>query len=65
MPESARLFWAYVDEISDDEDLGAASFLEQAHRRHFYFGIADGVKAERELGWSAGYRVGPTSPDQS
>ena len=31
---------------SDDEDLGAASFLEQAHRRHFYFGIADGVKAD-------------------
>ena len=30
---------------SDDEDLGAASFLESAHRRHFYFGIADGVKA--------------------
>ena len=28
-----------------DEDLGAASFLEHAHRRHFYFGIADGVKA--------------------
>jgi hypothetical protein len=25
--------------------LGAASFLEIAHRRHFYFGIADGVKA--------------------
>ena len=30
----------------DDEDLGAASFLESAHRRHFYFGIADGVKAD-------------------
>ena len=30
----------------DDEDLGAASFLELAHRRHFYFGIADGVKAD-------------------
>ncbi len=30
----------------DDEDLGAASFLETAHRRHFYFGIADGVKAD-------------------
>ena len=31
---------------SDDEDLGAASFLEHVHRRHFYFGIADGVKAD-------------------
>ena len=45
VPSTAREFWAYVDRLSDDEDLGAASFLEQAHRRHFYFGIADGVKA--------------------
>jgi len=46
VPEEAPRFWAYVDEKSDDEDLGAASFLERAHRRHFYFGIADGVKAD-------------------
>ncbi|HEX8062758.1 MAG TPA: hypothetical protein VF535_06040 [Allosphingosinicella sp.] len=46
VPSTAREFWAYVDGRSDDEDLGAASFLEQAHRRHFYFGIADGVKAD-------------------
>jgi hypothetical protein len=46
VPKTAREFWAYVDGRSDDEDLGAASFLEQAHRKHFYFGIADGVKAE-------------------
>ena len=46
VPQTAREFWAYVDRLSDDEDCGAASFLEQAHRRHFYFGIADGVKAE-------------------
>jgi hypothetical protein len=45
VPTNAREFWAYVDATSDDEDLGAASFLESAHRRHFYFGIADGVKA--------------------
>jgi hypothetical protein len=45
VPDTAREFWAYVDRVSDDEDLGAASFLELAHRRHFYFGIADGVKA--------------------
>ena len=45
VPKTAREFWAYVDSKSDDEDLGAASFLELAHRRHFYFGIADGVKA--------------------
>ena len=46
VPATAREFWAYVDALSNDEDLGAASFLEQAHRRHFYFGIADGVKAD-------------------
>ena len=45
VPKTARELWAYVDRVSTDEDLGAASFLEQAHRRHFYFGIADGVKA--------------------
>jgi hypothetical protein len=46
VPRTAREFWAYVDGLCDDEDLGAASFLEVAHRRHFYFGIADGVKAD-------------------
>jgi len=46
VPAAAREFWAYVDGLSDDDDLGAASFLEQAHRRHFYFGSADGVKAD-------------------
>src|SRR5918993_1010274 len=46
IPENARDFWAYVDASSQDEDLGAASFLEEVHRRHFYFGIADGVKAD-------------------
>jgi len=46
VPATAREFWAYVDRLCDDEDLGAASFLETAHRQHFYFGIADGVKAD-------------------
>jgi len=45
VPKTAREFWAYVDSRCDGEDLGAASFLETAHRRHFYFGIADGAKA--------------------
>ena len=45
VPEDAPAFWAYVDAICDDVDLGAASLLESAHRRHFYFGKADGVKA--------------------
>ena len=46
VPTAAREFWKYVDSRCDDPDLGAASFLEIAHRRHFYFGIADGVKAD-------------------
>jgi hypothetical protein len=46
VPSNAREFWTYVDRVSTDEDLGAASFLETAHRKHFYFGIADGVKAD-------------------
>ena len=46
VPKTARAFWAYVESRCDDADLGAASFLEEAHRRHFYFGIADGVKAD-------------------
>lgn len=46
VPTTARAFWSYVDERVTDEDLGAASFLEDIHRRHFYFGIADGVKAD-------------------
>ncbi|MCW3796642.1 hypothetical protein OMW55_02305 [Sphingomonas sp. BN140010] len=46
VPDNARDFWAYVDACAPDEDLGAASFLEQVHRRHFYFGIADGAKAD-------------------
>ena len=46
VPDSARPFWAYVEQRCDDPDLGAASFLETAHRRHFYFGAADGRKAD-------------------
>jgi hypothetical protein len=46
VPTTAREFWAYVESRAFDEDLGAASFLEIAHRPHFYFGIADGVKAQ-------------------
>lgn len=46
VPEEAKGFWAYVDALCDDDDLGAASFLEHHHRRHFYFGAADGVKSD-------------------
>lgn len=44
VPSDAKAFWAYVDAACGDEDLGAASFLETRHRRHFYFGAADGAK---------------------
>jgi hypothetical protein len=46
VPVRAKEFWAYVEQICEDEDLGAASLLEHRHRRHFYFGAADGVKAD-------------------
>jgi hypothetical protein len=46
VPEDAKAFWAYVERLCDDEDLGAASFLEHHHRPHFYFGAADGAKAD-------------------
>src|SRR3546814_14649100 len=46
VPANARAFWAYVDQLCQDEDWGAASLLAQHHRRHFYFGKADGVKAD-------------------
>jgi hypothetical protein len=46
VPTDARAFWAYVDVACHDADLGAASFLEQRHRRHFYFGAADGTKRD-------------------
>jgi hypothetical protein len=46
VPDNGPDFWAYVDAVCDDVDLGAASLLEVAHRRHFYFGKADGVKAD-------------------
>ena len=46
LPQDAKSFWSYVDKVSLYEDMGAADFLETLHRRHFYFGIADGVKAD-------------------
>lgn len=49
---SAAELWAYVDAHSDDEDLGAASFLEQRRGRHFYLGAADGHKRDF-LHWRA------------
>jgi hypothetical protein len=45
-PADAKSLWAYVERLCSDEDLGAASFMEQHHRPHFYFGAADGVKRD-------------------
>jgi hypothetical protein len=45
-PSEAQALWAYVDALCDDEDLGAASFMEKHHRRHFWFGAADGAKRD-------------------
>jgi hypothetical protein len=46
VPATGKAFWAYVDRVCDDDDLGASSLLEDLHRRHFYFGAADGVKRD-------------------
>ncbi|WP_334655611.1 hypothetical protein [Sphingomonas panaciterrae] len=58
--ETARALWAYVDEQSSDEDLGAASFLEARRGRHFYLGAADGPKAQF-LHWRTCEMVGDRS----
>ena len=46
VPDAAPAFHAHVDAVCADDDLGAASFLETHYRRHFYFGAADGRKAD-------------------
>ncbi|MGB5078251.1 MAG: hypothetical protein WBO17_12300 [Sphingorhabdus sp.] len=46
VPCNAQDFWSYVEDVCADPDLGAASFLEHHHRRHFYLGAADGRKAD-------------------
>ena len=48
----ARALWQYVDAMSPDADMGAASFLEERRGRHFYLGAADGVKRDF-LHWRA------------
>lgn len=44
-PDAGPAFWQWVDARCDDTDLGAACFVEQTHRGHFWFGPADGPKA--------------------
>ena len=45
-PRDAVTLWHHVDALCEDEDLGAASFIERHHRRDFYLGAADGIKAD-------------------
>lgn len=45
-PGTAPAFWAWLDARCPDDDFGAASFLETRRGRHFYFGAADGAKAD-------------------
>lgn len=45
-PKTGPAFWAWLDARCADEDLGAASFLVAHRGRHFYFGAADGAKAD-------------------
>jgi hypothetical protein len=45
VPKTAKDLWAYVNARCDDEDFGAASFVEHTHRKEFYLGKRDGVKA--------------------
>lgn len=51
-PDTAKALWAWVDALCKDEDLGAASLIEQHHRRHFYLGARDGRKGDY-LFWRA------------
>jgi hypothetical protein len=46
VPVRAKSLWHHVDMLCEDPDLGAASFVEVRYRRHFYFGAADGTKAD-------------------
>jgi hypothetical protein len=45
VPTTGPAFWAFVDACCEDDDFGAASFLEARFRRHFYLGKSDGPKA--------------------
>jgi hypothetical protein len=46
MPRSGKSLWKLVDaSCAADEDLGAASWVEDRHRREFYLGASDGPKA--------------------
>lgn len=64
-PADAHSFWAWIDRQAHDEpDGGAAVWMEGPARRHFYFGKADGAKAdymvwracERRLRESGGHK---------
>lgn len=46
-PSDPRAFWAWVEaQAAGELDGGAAAWMEGPGRRHFYFGAADGPKAD-------------------
>ncbi len=46
-PSDPHAFWAWVDaRTAGEPDGGAATWMEGPGRRHFYFGAADGPKAD-------------------
>ena len=52
-PATPRAFWRWVDgQAAQEPDLGAGGWMAGAGRRHFYFGVGDGTKADY-LVWRA------------
>ncbi len=46
VPRSAKAFWSFVEHCCEDDDIGAASFIEERFRKHFYLGKSDGTKSD-------------------
>lgn len=44
-PETGPEFWAWLEALCDDDDLGAGGFMAGVGRAHFWMGAADGAKA--------------------
>jgi len=51
-PDTGPAFWAWLDRLCPDPDLGAHGFIEGPGRAHFWLGAADGPK-QAFLHWRA------------